>query len=405
MDTIQVKPGDILLLRNRGVRERGSLLAQAIARRGRERFTRIAVVVNDELVADAMPHQGVQLRRWRDIQDRFDLGASRVARNDRLATEPDAAGLVFQRASHFYRQRYDVKAMLLTDGEGGTGDQLCSQFIGALYGDLGLRCGQASGPAAWSHDIDAHTRHGLWRQYPLAQMTPEHHPALPPMTRWSGLPDAVPGILLDNLKQRRATSECGRLLHELQHHIDSARRTLPQLAVPQPWQATAPGLVLGGDAMLDSWQKLFLDGGAMPSGRERLERRFSTHAAQVLASAHQLRDALHAYRELQQRVRQQARHGKAGAAMQRDTHAMAEQLLEWGDAICEDDLQDEVLLRIQNYPLLHEELMELDEAQDDDAVALGANCLVALSEIDLVRLDWTGGQRCALLKSLVARDN
>jgi len=406
MDThIQVKPGDILLLRQRGVRDKGSLLAQAIARRGRARYTRVAVVVNDELVADAMPHQGVQLRRWRDIQDRYDLGASRLARHHGLADEPETASLVLQRASHFYRQRYDVKALLRPGSDAASGDQLCSQFMGALYGELGLRCGQASGPAAWSHDIDAHTRHGLWRQYPLDEHALEHSPAAPAMARWSALPGQLPAILRDNLQQRRNRSECARQLASLQHSLEYAQRLLPQLAAPQPWQDGGSGLVLGGDALLAAWRRLFVDGSAIPSGRLRLARQFCHYAGLVLSSTHQLHDAVQVLRALQPRVRLLARQDKAGAAMARDLQALAEQLLAWGDALVDDELPDEVLLRVQNYPQQHDELVELELAPDDEAVALGINSLVALSEADLVRLDWTGGQRCALLKALVAAGN
>lgn len=54
------------------------------------------------------------------------------------------------------------------------------------------------------------------------------------------------------------------------------------------------------------------------------------------------------------------------------------------------------MLRVQNYPVLYEELLELADGGSDEAAA----SLESLGDADLLRLDWAGGQRGALLKAL-----
>lgn len=393
MDTsIEVRPGDILLLCRRGVHGGGNLLAQALARGGRRRFARVAVVVNDELVADAMPRQGVQLRRWRDMAQRYDLAASRVARHAPLAAAPDAASLVFQRASHFYRLRYDVKPVLREQDP--QAQQPCAQFLGALYGELGLRPAQAS---EWSHEVDAHTRHGLWQQYPLGGAA---SPALPALARWQRLPAPLPPALLRQLQRQQARSAFQQQLQHLQQCAAQGRQQAQTLVASRPAPGAGAALPLGGDALLADWLALYRDGAAIACGRQRQMRQFDAQAAQAHACLQQLRAALAAHGALVQAALQLTRDGLASLAMLQTVGALTEQLLAWGDALCDDDMADEALLRIQAYPQWQDALQAEELGLDEAELAHGAASLAALRAMDLVRLDWVAGQRCALLKSL-----
>jgi hypothetical protein len=77
---------------------------------------------------------------------------------------------------------------------------------------------------------------------------------------------------------------------------------------------------------------------------------------------------------------------------------LAEQLIAWGDTLVEDEVADEVMLRIQAYPELYEAMLEEADGGSDEAAA----SLESLADADLLRLDWAGGQRLTLQKALAS---
>lgn len=202
---------------------------------------------------------------------------------------------------------------------------------------------------------------------------------LPAVSRWRRR-DSLPLHLLEKLRESRAHNEFARRLDDLQVSVGRAEVQLRQLMSSQAWQVPGSGPVLSGDAMLASWRYV-VEGGP-------LAREFATYACHVSACTRQLQDALASFGHLAQ----QAKTREHAAAL----HAMAERLLAWGDALVDDEVADEVMLRIQAYPVLYEEMLEEDGGGSDEAAA----SLESLGDADLLRLAWTDGQRAKLRKAL-----
>jgi len=213
----------------------------------------------------------------------------------------------------------------------------------------------------------------------LAPASTPRAAALPAIGRWRGR-ESLPTHLLDKLRESRTNSAYARRLEDLQVCVARAEVQLRQLGAAQAWQVPGSGLVLGGDAMLASWRKL-ADGGP-------LAREFATYACHVSACTRQLQEALASFDILLQQAKSPERH----AAL----HDLGERLLAWGDAMVEDEMADEVMLRIQAYPELYEEMLDEGDGGSDEAAA----SLESLGDADLLRLDWAGGQRTRLLKAM-----
>lgn len=225
------------------------------------------------------------------------------------------------------------------------------------------------------------------RNHLLAPATTPRPATLPAVARWRGL-DTIPVPLLDNLRQRRADSDYARRLEQCQLSVARTEAQLRQLSVAQPWQIPAAGPVLSGDAMLASWRHLFMDGDTIAADPGPLACEFATYACHVSACTRQLQDALASFEQLLQQATAPER--------QPELHALAERLIAWGDALVADEVADEVMLRIQAYPELYEEMLDEADGGSDEAAA----SLESLGDADLMRLDWAGGKRSALQKAL-----
>ena len=213
----------------------------------------------------------------------------------------------------------------------------------------------------------------------LAPASSPRAETLPVFGRWRGR-ESLPMHLLDKLRESRASSAYARRLDELQVCVARAELQLRQLGAAQAWQVPGAGPVLGGDAMLASWRK-------MASGGPRA-REVATYACHVSACTRQLQEALASFEVLLQQAKSTERH----AAL----HDLAERLVAWGDAMVEDEVADEVMLRILAYPELYEEMLDEGDGGSDEAAA----SLESLGDADLLRLDWAGGQRTRLLKAV-----
>jgi len=222
-------------------------------------------------------------------------------------------------------------------------------------------------------------RNGREKNHLLALAGTPRPTAAPDIRRWRSL-DALPLNLLDMLREARARHAFARSLEDLQVCVARAEVQLRQLSASQPWQVPGTGLVLGGDAMLASWRQVATGG--------PLAREFATYACHVSACTRQLQQALASFEQLTQQAVAQDRHGPL--------YALAERLIAWGDALVEDEVADEVMLRIQAYPELYEELLDEADGGSDEVAA----SLESLGDADLLRLDWAGGQRTKLLKAL-----
>lgn len=246
--------------------------------------------------------------------------------------------------------------------------------------------------APWLISRHARPRHHLLSHTPSPSGRAAQG-ALPSFTGWrahGAHPQPLPPSLLEHLRRNRADSAWRQQLQQLGESVTRAERQLAQLAGSQPWQVRGSGQVLGGDAMLASWHLLFMAGGVVLASPGQLGREFATYACHLSANTRQLQDALASFSQLAQQAQQSAAPGRAAALA-----ALADRLLAWGDALVEDELPDEVMLRVQNYPLLYEEMLETADGGSDEAAA----SLESLGDTDLLRLDWTGGQRAGLLKA------
>jgi len=402
-----IAPGDILLLSSRGARGRGSLLQQAIERRGSRRFSHIAVVLNDKMVAEAMPRHGVQLRHWHDLLDHVDLSASRVARNRKLAHDPDAGPRIMQRAHLFYKQRYDVQSVVRAEAPDGAPS--CCQFVGALFDDLQLHAG-----ADWPHTVASHTRNGAWRQFKLSEygLAQPQHPlgASLYLNHFDDTFSAkVPPALVQHLRTQRAASQFSARQRELALAIASIPRQLEPLrdGLSTVSPASERELPLGGSALESQWRHLFLDyhpgipgflhsQGAAGDHLPQL-RKYARSTGELLSLAHLLHSALAMFQEMASMAHQLARQGKAGVLQMEMLCSQGEQLLACCAALCDDEQEDEVLMRIQSYPVLH---AEAEEMADLEVASMAAASLVALSELDLLRLNWVGAAKPALARTL-----
>ncbi len=217
------------------------------------------------------------------------------------------------------------------------------------------------------------------RNHLLAPAAAPRASALPAMRRWRGL-EALPHHLLQLLREARANDAFARRLEDLQLRVARAEVQLRQLTSAQPWQVPGTGLVLGGDAMLASWRQVATGG--------PLAREFATYACHVSACTRQLQEALAGFEQLLQQAVAQERHGPL--------YALAERLLLWGDTMVEDEVADEVMLRIQAYPEIYEQLLDEADGGSDEVAA----SLESLGDADLLRLEWAGGQRSRLLQAL-----
>jgi hypothetical protein len=402
-----IAPGDILLLSSRGARGRGTLLQQAIDRRGSRRFRHIAVVLNDKMVAEAMPRHGVTLRHWQDLLDHVDLASSRVARNRKLAHDPDAGPRIMQRANLFYKQRYDVQAVVRSDLEDDAPP--CCQFVGALYDDLELQQGED-----WTRAIASHTRDGAWRQFKLSEygLALPQHP-LSASFYLNHFDDTfsakVPPALVQHLRTQRAASQFAANQRELALAIAAMPRQLDPLrdALRAVSPAHADEPPLGGGTLEAQWRHLFLDyrpgipgflhtQGAAGDHLPQL-RRYARATGELLSLAHLLHSALAMFQETAAMAHQLTRQGKAGIVQMEMLCSQGEQLLACCAALCDDEQEDEVLMRVQNYPVLH---ADAEDMPDLEVAALGTSSLVALSELDLLRLNWVGSAKPALQRTL-----
>lgn len=407
-----VAPGDILLLSSRGARGRGSLLAQAIERRGSSRFRHIAVVLNDQMVAEAMPRHGVMLRHWQDLIDHVDLSASRVARNRKLARDPDAGPRIMQRANLFYKQRYDVQALLRS--ETTDGESACCQFVGALYDDLQVHVSPDEPRSDWSRVIASHTRDGAWRQFKLSEygLAQPQHPlgASLYLNHFDETFSAkVPPALVQHLRTQRAACQFAARQRELALAIAALWRQLEPLR--DTLRALSPGheeeTPIGGGAMDMQWRRLFfgyhpgLPGFLHTQGEagDHLPqlKRFTAATGDVLALSQLLHGALAVFQELTVTAHQLAYQGKSGVLQMEMLCSQGDQLLACGEALCDDELEEEVLMRLQNYPVLRSELDDMPDAQ---VAALASSSLVGLSATDLLRLKWVAEHRPGLQKNL-----
>lgn len=246
--------------------------------------------------------------------------------------------------------------------------------------------------AAWLVSRPARPRHHLLSHTASPPGRPSHD-AQPDVANWRmlGAPvQPVPPPWLDYLRRNRADCAWRRQLLQLDERVARAEHALPQLAASQPWQVRGSGPVLGGDALLASWHLLFMAGGVELASPGRLGREFATYACHVSANTRQLQEALAGFAQLAQQAPQAPAPERQAALA-----ALAERLLAWGDTLVEDELADEVMLRVQNYPLLYEELLETADGGSDEAAA----SLESLGDADLLRLDWAGGQRAALRRT------
>lgn len=223
-------------------------------------------------------------------------------------------------------------------------------------------------------------RSGRASKHLLAPASAPRAAAIPVIGRWRGH-DAMPPHLLDRLRSSRANSVFQRRLQDLQLGVARAEAQLRRLSSAQPWQVPGTGPVLGGGAMLASWHEVAEFGGP-------LAREFATYACHVSACSRQLQEALDSFEALMQQAATPERHAPL--------YELAERLLAWGDAMVDDELADEVMLRIQAYPVLYEDLLDEAGGGSDEAAA----SLESLGDADLLRLDWAGGQRSVLLKAL-----
>jgi hypothetical protein len=167
-----VLPGDVLLLQSSGAKAWGNRAGQRAMRPlspvRTARFTHVALVISATHIADAIPGEGVRIRKWEDAAGHYDLSKCVVARHPMLSpTAYDPAALL-ARVQFYYAQRYTLTSLARWRLRHDKGI-VCSQFVALILRDLGLPTLLRNPMSALPSDIDHRTRaKDGWRQFPFS---------------------------------------------------------------------------------------------------------------------------------------------------------------------------------------------------------------------------------------------
>jgi hypothetical protein len=163
--------GDVLLLTSRGVEATAIKAYQSRKRGAPAHYTHVAIVIDRDLVVEAIPKKGVVFTPWESLEGEYDIERCRVARHAILASSVDTPARVYRRAVYYFSQRYSLRALTLqrrclTDQEG----VVCSQFVELLLDDLHANSSLKPPLETLPIDIDLGTQESPdWRQFPLSE--------------------------------------------------------------------------------------------------------------------------------------------------------------------------------------------------------------------------------------------
>jgi hypothetical protein len=132
------------------------------------KFTHVALVISPTHIADAIPGEGVRIRKWADAADHYDLGKCVVARHPMLLPAAYNSAALLARVQFYYAQRYTLKSLARWRLRHDKG-VVCSQFVALILRDLGLPTLLRNPMSALPSDIDHRTRDkDGWRQFPFS---------------------------------------------------------------------------------------------------------------------------------------------------------------------------------------------------------------------------------------------
>lgn len=171
--------GDVLLLRSAGrggqaLARQGNLAAQGLLRLGRypaspAHHTHVAVVINAQQIADAMPRHGVRLRDWASVAADYDIERSLVLRHHGLSRDPQATARVFRAYTRLHRQPYRLlRALRASRTIGRDQGTVCSGFASDLLALLRVPAPRPGLTAVLPADLERFTRrHPAWQRFAL----------------------------------------------------------------------------------------------------------------------------------------------------------------------------------------------------------------------------------------------
>lgn len=292
-----IAPGDILLLRSKqlGFKGTGNLAAQSLLRGRVANYTHVAVVIGDDLIMDATPGPGVNLRRWSEVESTYDIKASRIARHSALASDLTQAGQVLFKTQYYYQQPYVLRSLVGgIFGNTQVQDQaglVCSQFIAIAFSDMGLFAADANALATLPDDIDAYTQTAPWRQFPLeenwlvnkdrsrhspAYLTDleaaiaqaKHAVAAPERSSTDDAAQAGDADVMDMsafiMEVVKRQFECAVKIKAMEKQYLALLQHIRALPAKTLAAAALPAEPIGGGGILQQWREHFID--------ERLER-------------------------------------------------------------------------------------------------------------------------------------
>jgi hypothetical protein len=169
----RVLPGDVLLLRGGSILALGNRLGQRALRLLRPfhpaKFSHVALVINSTHIADAIPEEGIQIRKWDDVSSHYNLGRCVVARHPDLSYLESDPTRLLERVQYYYAQRYSLLSLPRRTVKHNKG-VVCSQFVALVLHDLGLRLRVSTPMRVLPSDIDHATRDkNGWNQFPLSK--------------------------------------------------------------------------------------------------------------------------------------------------------------------------------------------------------------------------------------------
>lgn len=165
--TLDASPGDILLLSGNGKTRQLNLGYQSVVRDTSARYTHVALVLTPYRIIHAVPGEGVEIRAWCEVRDRYDIHESSVARLQSL--EERCREMLTLRAGYYFGQRYSVLA-LHNPTESFKNQQgiVCSQFVAQVFHDSGFICAESGARNCLPADIDVYTQESAdWLRIPL----------------------------------------------------------------------------------------------------------------------------------------------------------------------------------------------------------------------------------------------
>lgn len=443
-DNTQVLPGDVLLLRSKGLLAVLNRFAQRALRPARPlhlaRFTHVALVISRTHIADAIPNKGVRMRRWIDAADAYDQDRCVVVRHPALASDPEKQQALLARVQYYYNQRYKLSSLATRKVKHNRG-LVCSQFVALVLDDLGLPPVVRAAMQGLPSDIDRNTRgRNGWRQFPFREYglyadacrrlagqanrkgPGDSQPALDSMVPATDiatktpatdlamkLSDAVGDLLagsmgdLENVS--RLTAEFDRAVLK---SIDALRALPDGLELGEGSPHANSSEVFSAARLLDSWTMLYLRTDEVkvrtladedaPKRLARHQRLLGEAIDDIVALVRTGNSQVEEYMASAGRIRELAGMGTMPelslVSSMYELGTMISKPMEW----LREESTDSIMARCKGYPEAGEALSSVRSGLGEESEKLARNQLSALFDLERECLTWVTTSRPVVLK-------